>query len=415
MNKKFSKCIAITAVLLMVSAGLELQPAAALVSQNVTSWYWISDTNVSAITTGDVNGDGQNEIVTVGWYNDGTIWNAHVVVWNASNFAVEKSFGWNWNDTQVTSIAIGDVNGDGKAEIVTGGSQFDGIRWNAQVVVLDGTTLTPLAVKTWYWTSDTQIASIALANITGVTGLDVVTGGSYFDGIRWNAQLVVLNGPTLTPTKVLPWYWTSNTYISSIAVANITGGPAQSIIVGGSYSDGVRSNAQLIVLNAATLAWVNGFFWYWTGDTYLNSLAVANVTGGSSLSIVTGGSYFDGTRDNAQVVVFNGTTLIWQNGQSWYWTSNTQVNSLAIGNYSGGPNLDIITAGSYNDGFRSNAQVVDWNGGTMSVQTMTNWFVTSNTNANSVALGNFGLGNRIVVGGSYYDLFRSNAQLSLWG
>ena len=72
--------------------------------------------------------------------------------------------------------------------------------------------------------NDTQISSVAIANITGGKGFDIVTGGSFFDGTQGDAQLIVWNGTTLVAEKVTTWFWSSDTEISSVAVANITGG-----------------------------------------------------------------------------------------------------------------------------------------------------------------------------------------------
>ena len=115
MSKKQSmKLITIVLSIAFLSAAIMAAPASALISQNATSWYWTDDTNVSAIATGDVNGDGKPEIVTVGWFNDGTRSNAQLAVWNATTLALEKVASWFWtNETQISSVAIGDVNGDG--------------------------------------------------------------------------------------------------------------------------------------------------------------------------------------------------------------------------------------------------------------------------------------------------------------
>ena len=78
--------------------------------------------------------------------------------------AVESVASWFWTgNTQISSIAIGDVNGDGLNEIVTGGSYFDGTRWNAQLCEFSGSNLALLNVKGWFWTSDTSISSVTLA------------------------------------------------------------------------------------------------------------------------------------------------------------------------------------------------------------------------------------------------------------
>ena len=391
-------------------------PASALISQNATSWYWTGGTNISAIATGDVNGDGQTEIVTVGWFNDGTRANAQLAVWNAATLALINVVSWYWtSETQISSVAIGDVNGDGNKEIVTGGSYFDGTFFNSQLAVWNGNTLGLINVKTWRWTSDTQISSVAVANITGTTGLSIITGGSYFDGTRQNAQLTVWNGVTLALENVRTWFWNSNTYINSVAVGNITGSSSLSIVTGGSFNDGTRLNSQLVVWNAANLALNNVVTWYWTGDTEINSVAVANVTGGTALNIVTGGSFFDGARNIAQLVEWNGATLGLQNVATWFQTSNTKVNSVSIANYTGGTSLDIITGGVFNDLTKNNAQIVDWNGASLTTISSASWFQTSGTSVNSIAVANTGSGNRVIAGGSFFDQVRDNAQLTIWG
>ncbi len=81
----------------------------------------------------------------------------------------------------------------------------------------------------------------------------------------------------------------------------------------------------------------------------------------------------------------------------------------------GGSTLDVITGGFYEDGLRNYAQVIDWNGTTLTASSSATWFTSSDTSAYSVAVGNMGSGNRIVESGQFWDGFRSNAQLTIWG
>jgi hypothetical protein len=417
-SKTNQKLFALISVALLLSLAIVVNSASALLSQSTTSWFWTSDTNASAMVLSDVNNDTQTELVTVGYFHDGLRWNSQLVVWNASTLVAEKLTTWYWtNDTQVSSVATGDVNGDGQVEIITGGAFFDSTRWNAQLIVWNGTSLAAEKVVTWFWTNNTEVASVAVANITGGIGLDIVTGGSFFDGTRWNAQLVIWNGSTLGVEQVKTWYWTSNTYINSLAVANISNGPSLSIVTGGAFNDGLRSNAQLVVWNASTLAVQSLTSWYWTSDTDINSVAVANITGGTALSIVTGGSYFDGTRFNGQLIIWNSQTLAVQTLTNWFTTSNTNVASVAVGNFSGGANLDVVTGGTFSDGVRNNGQVAVWNGNTLVATSVANWFVTSNTQVNSVGIANYGavVGKRIVAAGQYFDGTRAEGSLTVWG
>ncbi len=414
MKNKSLKIATILFITVLVSVAVLSQPTSALISQNISSWFTTSDTNVAAITTGDVNADGTKEIVTAGYYNDGVEWVTQLSVWSGTTLI--NTIAWFWtSNTQISSIAVANVTGGTALDVVTGGSYFDGMRWVAQLCVWNGSTLALENVKAWYWTGDTEIASVALANITGGSSLDIVTGGAYNDGTRWVAQLCVWNGSTLALENVKPWYWTSDTIINSVATGDVYGNGTIKIITGGTFFDGTRYVAQLVVWNGSDLAFNNVATWYWTGDTEINSVAVANVTGGTVLSIVSGGDFNDSTRYNGQLATWNGSTLSLQNVKTWFWTSNTKLNSVTVGNYTGGSSLDIITAGCYNDNVRNNGQLADWNGSNFALISSTNWFQTSDTAANSVAIGNFGSGNRIVTGGSYFDNTRSVSQFIIWG
>ena len=413
-KKQFMKLFAILFIAVFASAAILSSPASALISQKVISWFWTSDTNVAAVATGDVNGDGKTEIVTGGYFNDGNRWVTQLAVWNSSTLALVNVMTWYWTySTQISSIAVANITGGTSLDIITGGSFFDGTHWNSQLCTWNGTTLALENVRVWNWAGDTEISSVTVANISGTNALDIITGGSYYDGTRWVAQLCTWNGATLALENVR--VWTGNTYINSVAAGDISGNKAISIVTGGTYFDGTRNNAQLVVWNGSTLAFTNVVTWFWTGDTEINSIAVANVTGGTSLNIVTGGDFNDTARLNAQVAVWNGSTLALQNVATWFTFSNTQINSVFVANYTGGSSLDIITGGVYNDGLRNNGQLEDLVGASLLVSSATTWFQTSDTSANSVAVGNLGLGNRIVVGGSYFDNTRSVAQLTIWG
>jgi hypothetical protein len=56
------------------------------------------------------------------------------VVWSGSKLAVEQVKTWYWfGDTWINSVAVGDVDGDGVREVVTGGLYHDGARYIAQL------------------------------------------------------------------------------------------------------------------------------------------------------------------------------------------------------------------------------------------------------------------------------------------
>jgi hypothetical protein len=54
---------------------------ATLTLQSVQTWYWTGITNIHSVAKGDVDDDGQVEIVTGGYHYDGTRNNAQLCVW----------------------------------------------------------------------------------------------------------------------------------------------------------------------------------------------------------------------------------------------------------------------------------------------------------------------------------------------
>ena len=144
------------------------------------AWYWTSTTCVNSVVCGDTNSDGQIEIVTGGSYFDGTRMVAQLVVWS-SELVVENVRTWYWiENTTINSVDLGDVDGDGEIEIVTVGTYFDGVRIVAQLCIWNGIDLALENVKTWWWNSDTVINSVALGNVDGDSQTEVVTGWVLF-------------------------------------------------------------------------------------------------------------------------------------------------------------------------------------------------------------------------------------------
>jgi hypothetical protein len=84
----------------------------------------MGNTMVNDVKVGDVDGDGSPEIITGGFAYDGDKVDAQLRIWswNGQALTLEKSQEWTSQDiTELKSISINDVDNDGIKEIVTSG------------------------------------------------------------------------------------------------------------------------------------------------------------------------------------------------------------------------------------------------------------------------------------------------------
>lgn len=118
---------------------------------------------------------------------------AQVNVYDARTGAmlgIVNPFGRNY--TGGVSVATGDVNGDGIADIVVGAGQWI----QPTVKVFDGATLRELASFNAYSTTFKGGLTVAVADVTGDGRADIVTGA----GVGSLSQVKVFDGKQLMPT-----------------------------------------------------------------------------------------------------------------------------------------------------------------------------------------------------------------------
>lgn len=343
-------------------AELRVLNGTSLNAEKSVSWYINHNTYINSVAIGDIDNDGQNEIVTGGYYFDNYRYCASLRVWTGSTLSLEHEYNWySTSDTILTSVDIANVDGDGYVEIIAGGYYDDGSCYHA--FLCEWQHIATLALErstTWYWGDDTVVLSIDVGNVDTDGGVEIVTGGYYFDGTRDKSLLQVWSG-TLTEERSTNWYWTGNTHINSVAIGNVDTDGAIEIVTGGYYTDaGDCWNSLLYVHNGITLAAERSTNWRWISNTFVASVAVGDCDRDGIVEIVTGGAYFDGSRFNALMHVFRGSNLSQENSKSWYWYDDTFIFSVAVGCLAFDDWLDIVTGGSYFDGTRNNSQLFVW-------------------------------------------------------
>ena len=139
------------------------------------------------VGAGDVDGDGQADIITGAGPGGGP----QVKVFNGTNGSLLRSFfAFDTNFRGGVYVAAGDVNGDGKDDIVTGAGQGGG----PSVKVFDGTSNTLLRSFFAYDASFTGGVRVAAGDVNGDGFADIITGAGpgggphvkVFDGTQLN-------------------------------------------------------------------------------------------------------------------------------------------------------------------------------------------------------------------------------------
>ena len=162
---------------------------------------WVPKSNRSlAVAIGDLNGDGRNDVVASPLCYDSTVdYNIGLMFQDASgtlNPPVNYSLGVGW--FYVTSLAIGDVNGDGRADLVI--ANFDSPQSEKNFIgVLLQNADGALGPLTTYPTQNSFVVRVADLNNDGL--LDIASAGPETDTVDVYFQ----NGDgTLAPPVVLP-------------------------------------------------------------------------------------------------------------------------------------------------------------------------------------------------------------------
>jgi hypothetical protein len=60
------------------------------------------------------------------------------------------------------------------------------------------------------------------------------------------------------------------------------------------------------------------------------------------------------------LVIWSGSSLAAENIKTWYWTSNTTINSITVGDDNGDFLNEIVAGGAFYDGTRLNSQLTTW-------------------------------------------------------
>ncbi|MEP5610834.1 MAG: FG-GAP-like repeat-containing protein [Cyclobacteriaceae bacterium] len=166
-------------------------------SYSYTSAITANDYGFSYGIAGDVNGDGVDDIISIRDASSGLEKVIDIYVNNGSgSFTVNQSI----SGTQLTAIALGDIDGDGSVDIVTGSYEDDGDgqdNYDIDIRTNDGSG-TFAQVQT---ISDVDADQIRLMDVDGDDDLDIVMRQAYREEEN-DHVLFVFKNDNVAPTAI---------------------------------------------------------------------------------------------------------------------------------------------------------------------------------------------------------------------
>ncbi|UCE95714.1 MAG: VCBS repeat-containing protein, partial [Candidatus Bathyarchaeota archaeon] len=292
--------------------------------------------------------NGQN-----GVYYNGQL---HIWNWNGSILTLEHGEEWHTgNNTHVYSVFAGDVDNDGKVEIVTGGDAFDNqSQYIAEFRVWDwnGSTLTLETSQGWRTGNYAAIQSVYADDVDNDSVPEIVTCGN--DGSDAQLRIWNWNGTSLTLEHSEEWALAWLARALSVITADIDIDGVVEIVTGGEanelYDTQWVSSSQLCVWNwnGSSLALEDSVEWPLNGNSsYVWSVFSADVDDDGVVEVLTGGSGANGTHWVGKLDVwnFNGSKLVLETNREWITGGFAEVSSVYATDVNNDGVIEILTGG----------------------------------------------------------------------
>ena len=241
------------------------------------------------VAVGDVNGDGRADLLT----GVGPGAGPHVKVFDgATGGLLQSFFAYDAAHTGGVFMAAGDMNGDGRADIVTGA----GLGGGPQVKVFDGVNGSLLRSFFAYTPSFTGGVRVAAGDVSGDGRADIITGA----GSGAGPQVKVFDGVNGTLLRSFFAYDAPFTGGVFVAAGDVSGDGRADVITGVGSSGGPHVK----VFDGSTGHTLHSFLGYGPSFTGGVRVAAGDVNRDGFADIVTGA----GPGGSPRVKVFSGAT-----------------------------------------------------------------------------------------------------------
>jgi hypothetical protein len=428
MNRSRLRNKLLYALSIVLVSGLVIQPKGNAQLENFlmeTEQHWdtygVGGTCISGshnLFLGDIDGDGDIEIITGGsaysLFQNGSTTSREaplrIWTWDGRNITLEFSQGWPGN---INCVFAGDLDGDGQLELLTSGTvrnqtaSYSSLRvWS-----YDGASLTLKSSVEGKYTSAIFVSDL---NLDGAC--EIITIGRFNNASQYGAQICLweLEEKGLELKTSSEWYGSNVASVSSVFAEDLNNDGEIEIVTAGYTNDLKNSSGQLRVwqYDGAELSLKANEEWRLVeegyaftiaggiqGNTKANNLKVGDVDSDGVPEIVTGGFAYDGENVNAQLRIWswNGSGLLLEKSKEWVSDYLTEIKCVSLSDIDGDSALEIITSGGLGaeGSFANNAtnpnqaqlRVWSWDGAALTLKQGHDWYIDEGATAWNVATG----------------------------
>ena len=317
--------------------------------------YGSDGTGAASVAVRDVNGDGNPDVLVANACgnngNYGCMIGSVGVLLGNGNGTFRAAVNYTSGGYEPDSVAVGDVNGDGNPDLVVANQCDNSGNCNGVVGVLLGNGDGAFQPVVTYDSGGYQAQSVAVADVNGDGKSDLVVANGCANSNCTNGGVVgVLLGNGDGTFQAAMSYGSGGQEAESVAVADVNGdGKFDLVVANGDGSVGVLlGNGDGTFQSAMS---------YGSGGASASSVAVADVNGDGKLDLVVANSCASSDCANGSVGVLLGNGDGTFQAAVPYSSGGLYTGAVALGDLNRDGKLDLVLASEYATSSVSNGSV----------------------------------------------------------